>query len=178
MVKPRDRIENFDRLDLPELAVHLVDGPLHGLLISGDACERSRPSPRSAEKRFTASGASTSRAVRNLRPSPTTTASAMRSWRLSASSMFLGGMFFPPTVMRISFFRPVMWRNPLLVESAEIARVEPAVDQGLRGRLWLLVVAEEHGRPLHEDLAVVRDLHVHAWHRRPHEPSFVLPGTL
>ena len=91
--------------------------------------------------------------------------------------MFFGAMFLPPAVMMISFLRPVIAEEAVLVELAEIAGVEPAVDEGLGGGLGLLVVAEEHVGAPDQDLAVVGDLHLDAGEGRADDAELVLPGT-
>ncbi len=66
------------------------------------------------------------------------------------------------------------------LELADVARVEPAVDQRFCGRLGVLVVPHEHVPPLHDDLAIVRDLHLNSRERDPHrtEPSFPRLGEV
>ena len=81
--------------------------------------------------------------------------------------MLAGARFLPPAVMIRCFLRSVMRRIPLRVELADVAGLEPAVDDRLGGRLGVLEVAGEHQRTAEQDLAVVGDP---AFHRR-HRPA-------
>src|SRR5262245_18363265 len=56
-------------------------------------------------------------------------------------------------------------QEPLLVELAEIARLQEAIHQGLCGRCGLLVISAENVRALHEALAVLGELYLDAGQR-------------
>ena len=71
--------------------------------------------------------------------------------------MFAGVRFLPPAVMMMSFLRPVIEQVAVLVERAEVARVQPAVVDRAAGLVLHLVVALEDVRALEQDLAVVGD---------------------
>jgi len=101
-----------------------------------------------------------------------TTASLTSGWFFSPASMFLGAMFFPPAVIRISFLRPVIVRKPSLSNAPRSPEMQPPVDERLGGRLGFFVVAEEDVLPTDEDLAVGRDLHVDTGTAGPTLPSF------
>ena len=62
------------------------------------------------------------------------------------------------------------------VDLADVAGVEPAVDERLAGRLVVLVVALEDVRPAHQDLAVVGDLHLAAGERLADRAELELVG--
>ena len=58
--------------------------------------------------------------------------------RADRSSSTAGATFLPPAVTMISFLRPVMRQEAVLVERADVAGVEPAVVERLRGAAsWL-----------------------------------------
>ena len=76
---------------------------------------------------------------------------------LRSFSRFAGVRFLPPAVMMMSFLRPVIVEEAVLVERAEVAGVQPAVDDRAERRVVVPVVAAEDVRAADQDLAVVGD---------------------
>ena len=143
--------ELLDLLDARERLVDLVD------LRPGSPSGSRRAIAVGTSLRAAASSSVTS-AVRNLRRSPITTASPTSGDCLIAASMFFGAMFLPPAVMMISFLRPVIDRKPRASNAPRSPEHSQPSLQRLGRGLGLLVVAEEHVRAAHQDLAVVGDL--------------------
>ena len=74
-------------------------------------------------------------AAGKCRRSPTSTASSTSGSARSRSSIGCGAIFLPPDVTSSSFLRSVMLQVAVLVERADVAGVEPAVDDdGARSR--------------------------------------------
>src|SRR5436190_23178646 len=63
------------------------------------------------------------------------------------------------------------------IDLADVAGVKPPVDQGLRRRLGVLVVALEDVRAADEDFAVVGDLDLAAWEGLPTVPNLKSSGV-
>ena len=69
----------------------------------------------------------------------------------------------------MSFLRPVIDEVALVVERADVAGVQPAVDQRLGGRLGVAPVLPEDVGAAHQDLSVLLgDADLDARHRPPH----------
>ena len=79
-------------------------------IISSDAGTSFGSSPCSCANAGTSSGSSVTSATRYGRRSPTTTHCDTQRDCFTSFSRFAGVMFFPPAVMMMSFFRPVMYR--------------------------------------------------------------------
>ena len=99
-------------------------------------------------------------------PSPTTMAWLIRAWLRSRSSSTAGATFLPPAVTMISFFRPVMVRNPSSSsEPRSPVRNQPSSVEGLLGRLVVVPVAGEDDPAPDQDLALLADLDGHSGQR-------------
>jgi hypothetical protein len=86
-------------------------------------------------------------------------------------------MYLPPEVLRSSFLRPVMRYEALLVDRAEVARVEPALGvERVRVGVGAVQVAAGDVRALRQDLAVFGELEGHPLNGTPIEPIWILPG--
>ena len=66
-------------------------------------------------------------------PSPTTRTCPTSGFARSRSSSTAGATFLPPAVTMISFLRPVMLQEPVVVELADVTGAEPAVGHRLGG---------------------------------------------
>ena len=122
----------------------------------GDRAES--PRPWSAAHWLTASGSRVISAAMNGRASPTTTAWLIKGCARSRSSSGAGATFLPAAVTMISFLRPVIRQEAVVVERADVAGEEPSVVVEGRGGGGVVVpVPVEHLRALGEDLPVLRD---------------------
>ena len=77
--------------------------------------------------------------------------------------MFAGDMFLPAALMIISFLRSTIFRIAVVVELADVARVQPAVGiDRLGGLLGHVAVADHHELAADEHLAVLGELDLDA----------------
>ena len=92
-------------------------------------------------------------------PSPTTMAWLIRAWLRSRSSSTAGATFLPPAVTMISFFRPVMVRNPSSSSSPRSpVRNQPSSVKASLVAVVVVPVAGEDDPAPDQDLAVLADL--------------------
>ena len=160
--------EALDLLDPREALVDLVDRRLRAPRGPPGRCAiaaRSAGTPASSASAPSSSGSRVSSATRYGRLSPYTIACETQRVSRSAVSRLFGLTFLPLEVMMRSFLRPVMRRKP----SASISPRSPEHSQPpsktSRGRLGVAVVAAEHVRAAHQDLAVGGDRHLAAGQR-------------
>ena len=122
--------------------------------------------PRAFAHAGATSPSSVSSATTNLRRSPKASAWPISGFATSTFSTAAGEMFSPPEVMISSFFRSTTADEPVGVDGADVAGVQPAVVvEQRRGLLGQVQVAGRVQRAAGEDLAVVGDLHLDAGHR-------------
>ena len=62
--------------------------------------------------------------------------------------------------MMMSFFRPVMVRNPLVVKAPKVSAIQPTICKRFGG-LWLFVIPHEHIGAFDADLPIVCDFNGH-----------------
>ena len=98
--------------------------------------------------------------------SPTTTTWPMIGFARIGSSSAAGATFLPPAVTMISFLRPVIVEEALVVERTDVAGLEPVAVERRRRRRGVVPVSSKTQIPLHLDLAVVGDAHRHTGKRR------------
>ena len=113
--------------------------------------------PCSAAQMPISSASSVISIVGNGRRSPCITACETQRDFFRSFSRFAGLRFLPPEVMMISFLRPVIDEKAVSVEPAEIACVQPALDERPGGGTRVSVVALEYVGAPDEDLAVAGD---------------------
>ena len=74
-------------------------------------------------------------------------------------------MFLPPAVTINSFLRPVIHRIAIVIESAQVAGVQPAVANRRRRVLRPVPIAVHDVRPAGQDFAIVGDANFDAGNR-------------
>ena len=125
----------------------------------------SAPLPLRCFQPGNASGSIVISAAMNGCASPTTIAWLISGWARSRSSSTAGATFLPPAVTMISFLRPTIGQEAVVVDRAEVAGVEPAVGDRLVGRLLVAPVAAEHHAAADQQLVVVGEAHAVARHQ-------------